>query len=52
MLMISWKKQPKNKNAAGPSGILEVSHPRILLLTKNAKLIPTAQGIPSHSFLK
>lgn len=51
MFMTGWKK-PKNKNAAGSSRIIKVSHSGILLLTKKAKLIPRAQGITSHSFLE
>lgn len=35
----------KNKNAAGSSRMIEVSHSRIPLPTKNAKWIPRAQGI-------
>lgn len=46
------EKKPKNKNAAGSSRIINVSHSGILLLTKTTKLIPRAKGIASHSFLK
>lgn len=44
MFMTGWKKK-KNKNAAGSSRMIEVSHSRIPLPTKNAKWIPRAQGI-------